>query len=93
MPLMDRSNRMTLRNLRALKDHRRPPSPNLNINQAQQVNVGGQQVNVAAVHADGLVGDAGHPTVGAPAATGGSPPVPRAPPRQGASPGVAAAPA
>ena len=48
MPLVDRSNRMLLRNLKALKEHRRPPSPNLNITQAGQVNVGGQQVNVAA---------------------------------------------
>jgi hypothetical protein len=48
MPLMERSNRMMLRNLKALKEHRRPPTPNLNINQAQQVNVGTQQVNVAA---------------------------------------------
>jgi hypothetical protein len=48
MPLLDRSNRMMLRNLKALKEHKRPPSPNLNITQAQQVNVGGQQVNVAA---------------------------------------------
>jgi hypothetical protein len=48
MPLLDRSNRMMLRNLKALKDFRRAPAPNLNIYQAGQVNVGGQQVNVAA---------------------------------------------
>jgi hypothetical protein len=47
MPLLDRSNRMLLRNLKALKEHRRPPAPNLNIGQAGQVNVGGQHVNVA----------------------------------------------
>jgi len=39
LPLFDRSNRMMLRNLKAPKDHKRPPAPNLNINQAQQVNV------------------------------------------------------
>jgi hypothetical protein len=48
MPLLDRSNKMLLRNLKALKEQRRPPSPNLNITQAGQVNVGGQQVNVTA---------------------------------------------
>ncbi len=47
MPLLDRSNRMMLRNLKALKEHRRPPSPNVNIGRAKQVNVGGPQVNVA----------------------------------------------
>jgi hypothetical protein len=39
---------MMLRNLRSLKEHRRLPAPSLSISQAQQVNVGGQQVNVAA---------------------------------------------
>ncbi len=48
MPLLDRSNRMMLRNLKALKEHRRPQAPNLSINQAQQVNVGGQHVNLSA---------------------------------------------
>ena len=47
MPLLDRSNRIMLRNLKALKEHRRAPAPNVNINRAKQVNVGGQQVNVA----------------------------------------------
>ena len=47
MPLLDRSNRMMLRNLKALKEHRRPPAPNVNIGRVKQVNVGGQQVNVA----------------------------------------------
>jgi hypothetical protein len=47
MPLLDRSNKMMLRNLKALREHRRPPSANLNIGQAGQVNVGAQQVNVA----------------------------------------------
>jgi hypothetical protein len=39
LPLFDRSNRMMPRSLKALKDHERPPAPNLNTNQAQQVNV------------------------------------------------------
>ena len=46
MPLLDRSNRIMLRNLKALKEHRRAPAPNVNIGRAKQVNVG-QQVNVA----------------------------------------------
>jgi len=71
-PLVDRSNRMMLRNLKALREHKRPPSPNLNITQAQQVNVGGQQVNLAAAHANSLGGDAGPPAADAPVATGGS---------------------
>ena len=48
MPLLDRSNRMMLRNLKALKEHKRPTAPNLSIGQAGQVNVGSQQVNVSA---------------------------------------------
>src|SRR5688572_7282930 len=40
MPLLDRSNRMMLRNLKALGDHRRPPVPSVTIGQAGQVNVG-----------------------------------------------------
>ncbi len=47
MPLLDRSNRIMLRNLKALKEHRRAPAPNVNISRAKQVNVGGEQVNVA----------------------------------------------
>lgn len=47
MPLVDRSNRMMLRNLKALKEHKRPTAANLSIGQAGQVNVGSQQVNVA----------------------------------------------
>ena len=47
MPLLDRSNRIMLRNLKALKEHRRAPAPSVSINQARQVNVGGRQVNVA----------------------------------------------
>ena len=47
LPLLDRSNRMMLRNLKALRDHRRPPAPNVNVKRAKQVNVGTQQLNVA----------------------------------------------
>ena len=47
MPLLDRSNKMMLRNLAALRHYRRPPATSLSIGQAQQVNVGGQQVNLA----------------------------------------------
>jgi hypothetical protein len=46
MPLLDRANRMMLRNLKALDDRRRPTAPNLNIGSAGQVNVGQQQVNM-----------------------------------------------
>ena len=45
MPLLDRSNRIVLRNLKALKEHRRAPAPSVNIATARQVNVAGQQVN------------------------------------------------
>jgi hypothetical protein len=44
--MADRFNRILLRNLRALRDLRRY-SPNVTIQQAGQVNVGGQQVNFA----------------------------------------------
>jgi hypothetical protein len=45
LPLLDRSNRMMLRNLKALQARRQPPAPNVSIASAGQVNVGGQQVN------------------------------------------------
>jgi hypothetical protein len=45
MPLLDRSNRMMLRNLKALREYRRPPSPSVSIGQAGQVNVAGVQSN------------------------------------------------
>ena len=45
MPLLDRSNRMMLRNLKGLKDWHQPPLPSVNIVRADQVNVGAQQVN------------------------------------------------
>ena len=46
MPLLDRSNRIMLRNLKALKTLREEPSPSVSIGSARQVNVGAQQVNV-----------------------------------------------
>jgi hypothetical protein len=45
MPLLDRSNRMMLRNLKALREYRRPPTPSVSIGQAGQVNVAGVQAN------------------------------------------------
>jgi hypothetical protein len=48
MPLLDRSNRMMLRNLKALRDRRQGPPPSVSIGAAGQVNVAGvQQVNGA----------------------------------------------
>jgi hypothetical protein len=46
LPLQERANRMTLRTLKALAELRRAPAPAVAINQAGQVNVGSQQVNV-----------------------------------------------
>jgi len=45
MPLLDRSNKMMLRNLQALREYRRPPTPSLSIGQAGQVNVAAVQTN------------------------------------------------
>ena len=45
MPLLDRSNRMMLRNLKALREYRRPPTPSVSIGQAGQVNVASVQAN------------------------------------------------
>ncbi len=46
MPLLDRSNRMMLRNLKALRAMREPTAPSVTIGSAGQVNVAGvQQVN------------------------------------------------
>jgi hypothetical protein len=45
LPLMDRANRMMLRNLRALQTRRQPPSAAVNIGNVGQVNVAHQQVN------------------------------------------------
>jgi hypothetical protein len=47
LPLLDRLNRLMLRNLRALRDPRQRPAPNVTIGAAGQVNVGAPQVNVA----------------------------------------------
>ena len=47
MPLFDRANRGLIRNLQALRDLRQPPASAVSITQAGQVNVGGQQLNVA----------------------------------------------
>lgn len=47
LPLLDRANRMVIRNLKAIKELRQRPVPTVAINQASQVNVGAQQVNAA----------------------------------------------
>ena len=47
IPLLDRSNRMMIRNLKSLKEWRQPPAPNVSIGQAGQVNVAGEQTNLA----------------------------------------------
>ena len=55
MPLLDRSNRMLLRHLKALKALREGPIPSVSIGSTGQVNVAGEQVNTAttaAVEAD-----------------------------------------
>lgn len=45
LPLLDRANRMMARNLKAIKELRQGPTPAVTVEQAQQVNVAGQQVN------------------------------------------------
>jgi hypothetical protein len=45
MPLLDRANRMMLRNLKALQSQGQQPGPNVSIGAAGQVNVATQQVN------------------------------------------------
>ena len=55
MPLLDRSNRMLLRNLKMLRALREGPAPTVSIGSAGQVNVAAEQVNTAttaAVEAD-----------------------------------------
>jgi hypothetical protein len=47
LPLLDRANRMMLRNLKAIKELRQRPMPAVAIHQASQVNVGAQQINAA----------------------------------------------
>jgi hypothetical protein len=48
MPLLDRSNRMMLRNLKALRERRQGPPPSVSIGAAGQVNVAAQQMNATA---------------------------------------------
>jgi hypothetical protein len=45
LPLLDRANRMMVRNLKAIKELRQGPSPAVTVGQAGQVNVASQQVN------------------------------------------------
>jgi len=45
LPMLDRCNRMFIRNLRAIQELRRGPAPNVNIGAAGRVNVAQQQVN------------------------------------------------
>jgi hypothetical protein len=47
-PLLDRANRLMLRNLKALNELQLPPRPNVTIGLAGQVNVGQQQVHAVA---------------------------------------------
>jgi hypothetical protein len=47
LPLLDRCNRLMMRNLRALRDPRQRPAASVSIASVGQVNVGAQQVNVA----------------------------------------------
>jgi hypothetical protein len=47
LPLLDRSNRMMLRNLKALEARRQGPTPSVSIGQAGQVNVAAAQANQA----------------------------------------------
>jgi hypothetical protein len=48
LPLLDRSNRMMVRNLKAIKELRQGQTPAVTVGQAQQVNVASQQVNAVA---------------------------------------------
>ena len=45
MPLLDRSNKMMLRNLKAFENRRHLPAPSVSIAQVGQVNVGAVQQN------------------------------------------------
>jgi hypothetical protein len=47
-PLLDRANRLMLRNLKMVHDLKLRPQPNVTIEQAAQVNVAQQQVNAMA---------------------------------------------
>jgi len=46
LPLFDRANRMLIRNLKTIQELRRGPAATVAINQASQVNVGAQQINI-----------------------------------------------
>src|SRR5262249_25855917 len=46
-PLLDRASRMMLRNLKALDELHKGPTPSVSVKQADQVNVRQQQVNIA----------------------------------------------
>ena len=45
LPLLDRANKMMIRNLKAMRELRRGPAPTVAINRAEQVNVAEQQAN------------------------------------------------
>jgi len=51
LPLLDRGNRMVIRNLKAMKEQRQRAMPNVAIERVDQLNMAGQQVNVT-VHED-----------------------------------------
>jgi hypothetical protein len=55
LPLLDRSNRMMIRNLKALDARRQPPTPSVSIGQAGQVNVAAAQTNQVGRGVDGAV--------------------------------------
>jgi hypothetical protein len=55
LPLLDRSNRMMIRNLKALEARRQPPSPSVSIGQAGQVNVAATQTNQVSRRSDDAV--------------------------------------
>ncbi len=46
-PLLDRANRLMIRNMQALKEVRQTPAPSVQIGSAGQVNVATAQANVA----------------------------------------------
>ena len=45
LPLLDRGNKMMIRNLKAMRELRQGPTPAVTVGQAGQVNVASQQVN------------------------------------------------
>jgi hypothetical protein len=47
LPLVDRANRMLLRNMKAIRELSQSPVPAVSVGTAVQVNVGDRQVNVA----------------------------------------------